>query len=722
MANEDPSSSDSEVPPDFDARCGRRMLNRIGMALGIAVEQNELSTGVGQGRASDESGDVIDRLFLEATHAGIFLKQTPVGSAREAFSLVRQGFPVILINADSTALVLETTSGRKVEATLIGDKNSHLALSRRQVRAYLTKKPSPITMIAKRELACDAISASPGTRPLGVHNDDDHHHEHPSPVQRFFGLLRFDRKDILVLALFSFVSGTLSLATPLAIESLVNVVSWGIYLQPLVILALMLLVCLGLSGILKVLETLVVEIIQRRQFVRIVGDLAHRFPRANQASLQGEYPRELANRVFDVMTIQKATAVLLLDGLSIILTTVLGLLLLAFYHPFLLGFDIVLLIAMISITWVLGRGGIRTSIQESITKYRVVHWLQDVLASPSTFKINGGESLAIERANRLTTEYIAARQGQFRVVIRQVAFAISLQVLASTALLGLGGWLVIDGQLTLGQLVASELVVTVVVGAFAKAGKSLEKFYDLMAGVDKVGHLLDIPVDRRVDLGTLPDAAGEIQWGDLVFDCASRKSRVPAAKIEPGQRVAIIGEDIAGAGMLAQSLAGLSEPTSGLIQVAGFDANEAARGSKGRLVAYAGDREVFHGSLKENIDLGRAGITQNRVREALQTVSIDADILRLPHGLETSLQTNGYPLNSTQVLQLVLARAVATRPSVLVIDRLLDRVEEETRLVIWNNLTAEDAPWTLVLVTNDEELAGRCDTRVTVRPQSDSTL
>ena len=88
--------------------------------------------------------------------------------------------------------------------------------------------------------------------------------------------------------------------------------------------------------------------------------------------------------------------------MSIVLTTMIGLILLAFYHPFLLGFDIVMVIAMISIIWVLGRGGIQTAIEESITKYRVAHWLQDVLSLPSVFKTGGGEALAIARSNQLT--------------------------------------------------------------------------------------------------------------------------------------------------------------------------------------------------------------------------------------------------------------------------------------------------------------------------------
>ncbi len=114
------------------------------------------------------------------------------------------------------------------------------------------------------------------------------------------------------------------------------------------------------------------------------------------------------------------------------------------------------------------------------------------------------------------------------MVIRQVVFAVGLQVVASTALLALGGWLVIDGQLTLGQLVASELVVTVVVGAFAKAGKSLEKFYDLMAGIDKVGHLLDIPTDPRHEPGQLPEDPSKSAGAIWSFQGRATQSKTPS--------------------------------------------------------------------------------------------------------------------------------------------------------------------------------------------------
>ncbi|TWU55890.1 ABC transporter transmembrane domain-containing protein [Rubripirellula reticaptiva] len=686
-----------------------RVLTRVGISLGTTIQRADWWAA--ETSAGDRGYDPLDSLIASAKHAGILLNETTFESASEVFGFLREEIPILICNADGSFSVLEKLSGRRIQASLVGDRTESRTYTNRQLRKLLIATPGPRCFSCKRELQCDSISAADGHHA----HDGHHHHAHPSPLRRFIGLLNLDRRDIWSVVLFAFVAGLLSLASPLAIESLVNVVSWGTYLQPLIVLGLMLLACLGLAGVLKVLQTVVVEMIQRRQFVRIVSDLAHRFPRANQASLVGEYPRELANRVFDIMTIQKATAVLLLDGVTIVLTTLLGMILLAFYHPFLLGFDIVLLISMISITWVLGRGGIRTSIEESITKYRVVHWLQDVIASPSIFKTGGGETLAIQRANQLSADYIRARQGQFRVVIRQVTFAVALQVLASTAVLALGGWLVISGQLTLGQLVASELVVTVVVGAFAKAGKSLEKFYDLMAGIDKVGHLIDIQVDPRHELTDLAVGPAEVSWTDLVFSENSSKSKVPSSAIEAGTRVALVGDDVTGRQRLSRTLAGLLEPTSGTAQIAGLDAASFATGDASRLIGYAGRNDIFHGTLRENVDLGHSGIGQSRILEALKQVGLDKAVLQLPDGIQTRLQTGGYPLTEIHAKQLSLVRAIVAAPKLLIVDGLLDELSSEDRQLVWQAIAATDVPWTLIINTNRDDVAKLCDVQIAVR-------
>jgi len=672
----------------------RRVVRRVAAVLDLSEFGDRLDLS-GVPDCPDWERSVLE---VGCRQLGVHVKQIDSLSDVEALDVVREGHVVVVPHKEGEYTIIEHQLGRRIEISTVSGSIKHGTVATSSIAALLANTDSGV-IVAKRELACESLS---------VH-DDAGDGEHPTPLRRFLGLLRLESSDIWTVVLFALVSGVLGLATPLAVESMVNVVSWGTYLQPLIVLALILLTSLGLAGVLKVLQTVVVEVIQRRQFVRIVGDLAHRFPRAKQSYLKKYYPRELANRLFDIMTIQKATAVLLLDGVSIALTTCLGMVLLAFYHPFLLGFNIVLLITMLSITWVLGRGGIRTSIDESIAKYEIVHWLQDVISYPGAFKINGGEDLAIEKANSLAAEYLEARDSQFQVVIRQVAFAIGLQVFASTALLGLGGWLVIGGQLTLGQLVASELVVTIVVGAFAKAGKSLEKYYDLMAGIDKVGHLLDIPVDPRRGRLSVDDTACSLEWSDLNVKSGPNKRSISSGEIPTGSSLAITGNDLISKSLFVEALSGLVTPESGIVTVSEMDATQAAVAGRGRLVAIANEIEIFHGTIAENVELGRAGVGEDRIREVLKAVGLWNVVHLLPDGAMTQLKTGGYPLSDDQAARLMLARAIAARPRMVVVDGLLDAIPPSERVEVWRSIQEICSPCTFVISTTDANLAAACD-------------
>ena len=306
---------------------------------------------------------------------------------------------------------------------------------------------------------------------------------------------------------FALLVGVLALAMPVAVEALVNTVAFGRYLQPVVVLAILLFTFLAFAAAMRALITFIVEILQRRLFVRVVEDLAYRLPRVQQQSFDHVHGPELVNRFFDVVTVQKTIAALLLDGIAIVLQTVIGMAVLAFYHPFLIGFDVVLLLLIAFIIFVLGRGAVRTAVQESKAKYAVGAWLEELARHHTAFKLHAGTQFALDRADQLAVNWLEYRRDHFRIVMRQILFALGLQALAATALLGLGGWLVILGELTLGQLVAAELIVMMIVGSFAKLGKYIESFYDLLASVDKLGYLFDLPTESHDKLFHLRDGA-----------------------------------------------------------------------------------------------------------------------------------------------------------------------------------------------------------------------
>jgi ABC-type bacteriocin/lantibiotic exporter with double-glycine peptidase domain len=111
---------------------------------------------------------------------------------------------------------------------------------------------------------------------------------HRTPLERLWGLLKPEWPDIWIVIVFALVIGLLTLATPIAVETLVNTVAFGRFLQPVVILSLMLLAFLAFAGAIRGLQTYVVEIIQRRLFARITADLAYRLPRVRPESLDGQ--------------------------------------------------------------------------------------------------------------------------------------------------------------------------------------------------------------------------------------------------------------------------------------------------------------------------------------------------------------------------------------------------------------------------------------------------
>ncbi|MBM4075241.1 MAG: ABC transporter ATP-binding protein, partial [Planctomycetes bacterium] len=320
----------------------------------------------------------------------------------------------------------------------------------------------------------------------------DSHKPHPTPLARFWEILTPEFGDIFVLFIITLAVALLATAVPIAGQQLVRTVTFGTLYQPIVVLSLMLLLFLAFMGALQALNVFVVELIQQRIFARTVADLALRLPRANYQALRLANGPELVNRFFDIATVQKIVAGLLVDGLSLVLTTVIGMMLLAFYHPFLLGYDVMLLVMLIFVVLIMGRGGTKTAIQESIEKYRVAGWLEDIARCPLAFRLSGGIDFAMARADRLTAFYLNARRKHFRVLLRQILSLFAIQAFASTTLLGLGGYLVMHEQLTLGQLVAAELIVTMIVSSFAKLSKHIEGFFDLMAAIDKLGHVSDL--------------------------------------------------------------------------------------------------------------------------------------------------------------------------------------------------------------------------------------
>lgn len=704
------------------------LLDRLALEAGGAIDRPRIRRAVDDAVAAWPAGQE-DRWWkwvYEATHSLGTRCRVIDCAVPQLQEILLSGGRVILRNqSDGQWKALNGNKGRKVELYVPWDEPEirRIDLASLRESLELSDQAEPLRCVVIESSSSLITPPVPdhhqdghhqdghhqgGHHQGGHHHQGPHHHDEPPPLRRILAVLHAERSDIWIVFVFAAVTGLLGLATPLAVESLVTTVAFGRVLQPVVVVALILFAFLAFSAALQGLQAYVVEIIQRRLFARFVADLSYRLPRVRAEALEGQDPRELVNRFFDIMTVQKTCATLLLDGVSVVLFAGIGMVVLAFYHPWLLGYDVVLLITLAFVILVLGRNAVNTSIKESKTKYRTAAWLEQVVSCPMAFRYWGGAEFALDRADHLTFEYLQARRKHFGILISQIGFSLGLQAVASTVLLGIGGWLVITGQLTLGQLVAAELIVAVIVGAFAKLGKYMELYYDLMAAVDKLGHLLDLPMERQDGLlHRLSDLPASVTISGVTCEGPPGRSGFSDLdlQITAGERLVLEATPSASESLLLDMLFGLRAPQSGHLTLDELDPRDMRPDALRRTVALVRDVEIFAGSIAENIHLGRPEISTHDIRAALQGLGALDAILQMPAGLETELVGGSHTLTPDLERKLMVARATVGRPKLLLIDRTLDPLPDDEIDRIFDYLTDASRPWTLVVASARKSIA-----------------
>ncbi len=540
---------------------------------------------------------------------------------------------------------------------------------------------------------------------------------HARPLNHLSSLLAIYRSHVSTVVLYAAGVGLFALATPVAVQALVNTAAFGTVLQPLVALVAILLLGLVFASVLKALKFWAVEVLQRRMFVDVVAQLAYLLPRVDARSAAYAEMGHPVHRFFELFTIHKASASLLLGGVDVLLAGLVGMLVLAFYHPILLAFDVALIAALLVIVFGLGRNGIRSALDESSAKYKMATFLSELQGTPYAFRYAAGRDYANQRLDGLSARYLEARAGHFRVVMRQLIGALGTQAIASAALLGLGGFLVIERELTLGQLVAAELIVTTVVSALTDLGKHAETFYDLVAGTYKLDKLLDLPTEAEADeLGDEEVARGpaRLELRDLHLTVAGRPLLDAAdLTVEPGARVLLSGPAECGKTSLIELLFGLRRLQRGRILLDGADIAELSRPALRDRVAIVRGIEIVPGNVIDNVRLGRSDISPGRIRALLNELGLSDELSRLPQGLDTELGPNGARLSDSQSWRLTLARALARAPGLLAIDADLTAIDAGSLERVMKRIASPDAPWTLLLVGDvASAAAAHCTHRV----------
>ena len=325
-----------------------------------------------------------------------------------------------------------------------------------------------------------------------------------SPLKRFWRLLKPDNKEITFLYVYAFFIGIVQLSLPLGIQSIINLIQGGQMSTSLIILILFVIIGVIVSGALHLNQLRITENFQQKIFVRAAFEFAYRIPKIKLEALYKHYSPELMNRFFDIVSIQKGLSKILLDFSTASIQTVFGLLLLSLYHPFFIVFSLILIILIYSIFKFTSKKGLKTSLVESKNKYNVANWLEELARSSICFKLAGTSTLYMNRIDTSVNSYIAARDEHFKILRKQYLLMIVFKVLVAAGLLIVGSILVIDQHINIGQFVAAEIIILLVISSVEKLILSLETIYDVLTSLEKVGQITDLPIELDEDL-VLPE-------------------------------------------------------------------------------------------------------------------------------------------------------------------------------------------------------------------------
>ncbi|PTX15276.1 ABC-type bacteriocin/lantibiotic exporter with double-glycine peptidase domain [Pontibacter mucosus] len=540
-------------------------------------------------------------------------------------------------------------------------------------------------------------------------------HKKLPPTKRFLQLLSIERREILYMYVYAIAAGLITLMVPLGIQSIIGFVSSGQVTTSVVVLISLIVLALLIVGGLQVMQLWLVEFIQQRLFARTASEFAYRIPRFQPEALLKYNPPELMNRFFDVVTLQKGLAKILVDFSTAVIQIVFGLLLLSLYHPYFIFLGLLLFIVLILIIWLTGGKGIDTSIKESTYKYKMVAWLEEMARSMSTFKLVGHTNLPMDRTNSYVKNYLKVRREHFKVLMTQYYSFVGFKTFITGGLLVLGCILVVQQEINIGQFVASEIIIIMIMNAVEKVIMKLDTVYDVMTSLDKLGLVSDLPVEefKGIKLDELPLNGGlSIHARNLGYRFRDTKKVALEGlnfTIQPSERVCLAGFNSSGKSTLISIILGLLPSYEGSLSFNGISMHDLHKGNLRSLIGdNIGKEQVFDGTLLENITLGR-NLPMQDVLWAVEITGLAPFVHTTPGGLQASLTGGSMRLPGTIARKIVMARSLVQRPKLLIVDNYWAGLEKKERLEFLRLLTAPQFDWTMIIVSNDKDIMRLCD-------------
>lgn len=533
-----------------------------------------------------------------------------------------------------------------------------------------------------------------------------------NPVSRILNLLKLERNEITAIYFYAIMNGLIQLSLPVGVQAIIGYVLGASMRASLVVLIVLVVLGVLIAGIMQVNQMKIIEKIQQKLFVRFSFAFAQHIPRLDLKKNDALYLPELVNRFFDVPLLQKSLSKILLDIPTAVLQIFFGLILLSFYHSAFILFGILLATILFLILKYTGGKGLETSMQKSKYKYKVAAWLEEMARVIKSTKLAKQNDLHLKKTDEQVSNYLIARNNHFRVLLFQFNVLVVLKTVITAAMLIVGTLLMVNQQLTVGQFIAAEIVILLVVNSVEKLIINLGSVYDTLTAIEKASEITDKPIEQNGSLELPALSKGiKLEMKDVSFSYNDKSDvlRHISFQVNANEKICITGKDSSGKTTLLKLLAGSYTDFKGAILLDEVPmANYNLDSLRARTGVLLNQQDIFQGTLWENITMGNNQISLEEVNDIASKTGLNDFIATLKEGYDTMLDPTGKRLSRNVVHRILLVRALANKPRLLLLEEPWLNLGKRHRSQIMQ-LLAEIKNTTVVVVSNDEEFARQCD-------------
>ena len=534
-----------------------------------------------------------------------------------------------------------------------------------------------------------------------------------NPIRRILQVIKLEKNEITSVYFYAILSGLIQLSLPLGIQSIISFVLGGAISTSLVVLIVLVVLGVFLNGLLQVNQMRLIEKVQQKIFVRYSFEFAERIPKLNLQSVDSYYLPELVNRFFDTVALQKGISKLLLDIPAATIQILFGLILLSFYHPVFIFFGLVLLLIISLILRLTSAKGMESSLRESDYKYAVAGWLEEMARVVKSFKFSRSTSLNISKTDKLVSGYLTHRTTHFRVLLFQYWSLVGFKVAITAAMLIVGSILLVNQQLNIGQFIAAEIVILLVIGSIEKLIINLDTVYDVLTSVEKLGKLTDKPLEQDGTIELVEEDKGlSIEMNGVNFKYSKEVSPVLnkiKILVNSNEKVCIMGATGSGKSTLLRLMSGAYNDFEGTILIDNLPITnyqlDSLRKQTGILLS---TQDIFLGTLLENINMGCDDISAKDILLMADKTGLKTFMAELKDGLNTQLDPVGKSLSRNIIQKILLLRALVNNPRLVLLEDPLEGLNDPIRQKVIDYLMTETKGQTIVISSNDENIAAKC--------------